>query len=170
MQTTDEWRAYATVKLVGWEALIDTRRTWRMRLGDVWCSFAHDSPMWPIHGQYECRLCGRRYSVPWAKRSEIHEHAGVLAVVDSMQSRSAFRQAKRPEISRSFAPRTITQIGRWLREPTAMTVSFDKPSLRDSTRETLRRVRVEKRPGNSQSDGSAGTNSQEDVSQAEACA
>jgi hypothetical protein len=26
----------------------------------------HDSPMWPIHGEYECRTCGRRYPVLWA--------------------------------------------------------------------------------------------------------
>lgn len=31
-----------------------------------WCSLAHDAPMWPIHGQYECRVCGRRFDVPWA--------------------------------------------------------------------------------------------------------
>jgi hypothetical protein len=22
--------------------------------------------MWPIHGHYECRTCGRQYPVPWA--------------------------------------------------------------------------------------------------------
>jgi len=34
--------------------------------GALWCDFMHDAPMWPIHGEYECRICGRRYSVPWA--------------------------------------------------------------------------------------------------------
>jgi hypothetical protein len=34
--------------------------------GTLWCEFMHDSPMWPIHGDYECRICGRRYPVPWA--------------------------------------------------------------------------------------------------------
>src|ERR1700726_3514311 len=38
--------------------------TWKF--GTLWCDFMHDAPMWPIHGEYECRVCGRRYSVPWA--------------------------------------------------------------------------------------------------------
>jgi hypothetical protein len=37
------------------------------KMGMLWCSLVHDSPMWPIHGQYECRLCGRRHRVPWAE-------------------------------------------------------------------------------------------------------
>jgi hypothetical protein len=36
------------------------------KLGTLWCALMHDSPMWPIHGQYQCRICGRRYAVPWA--------------------------------------------------------------------------------------------------------
>jgi len=35
------------------------------RFGSLWCGVAHDSPMWPIHGRYQCRVCGRFYSVPW---------------------------------------------------------------------------------------------------------
>jgi hypothetical protein len=38
------------------------------RLGVLWCSLLHDSPKWPIHGQYECSACGRRYRVPWAEQ------------------------------------------------------------------------------------------------------
>lgn len=30
-------------------------------LGALWCSLAHDSVMWPVHGHYECRACGRQY-------------------------------------------------------------------------------------------------------------
>src|SRR5271165_3475554 len=37
------------------------------RLGDFWCVYMHNSPMWPIHGQYECLTCGRRQPVPWAQ-------------------------------------------------------------------------------------------------------
>jgi hypothetical protein len=37
------------------------------RFGTLWCDFTHDSPMWPIRGEYECRTCGRRYPVPWAE-------------------------------------------------------------------------------------------------------
>lgn len=36
------------------------------RLGEMWCDLMHDAPMWPIHGQYECRTCGRRHRVGWA--------------------------------------------------------------------------------------------------------
>ena len=37
------------------------------RLGDVWCSLMHEQPMWPIHGRYECRICGRQHQVAWAE-------------------------------------------------------------------------------------------------------
>jgi hypothetical protein len=35
------------------------------KLGDLWCIVMHTSPMWPIHGQYECGVCGRHFPVPW---------------------------------------------------------------------------------------------------------
>jgi hypothetical protein len=35
------------------------RSTWD--LGTIWCGLMHDSVMWPIHGQYQCRTCGRSY-------------------------------------------------------------------------------------------------------------
>jgi hypothetical protein len=35
-------------------------------LGNRWCDLMHDSPTWPIHGQYRCSTCGRRHPVPWA--------------------------------------------------------------------------------------------------------
>jgi len=36
------------------------------KLGALWCAVMHDSTMWPIHSQYQCRTCGRRHPVPWA--------------------------------------------------------------------------------------------------------
>ncbi len=30
-------------------------------VGKWWCGLTHDSPMWPVHGHYECGACGRRY-------------------------------------------------------------------------------------------------------------
>lgn len=36
-------------------------------LAKVWCSLVHDSPMWPMHGRYECRVCGREYPVEWSE-------------------------------------------------------------------------------------------------------
>jgi hypothetical protein len=44
----------------------DTRQDFSGQLGAMWCGFMHDSPMWPIHGQYQCRTCGRHYLVQWA--------------------------------------------------------------------------------------------------------
>jgi hypothetical protein len=31
------------------------------RIDTVWCGLMHESIMWPVHGHYECRTCGRRY-------------------------------------------------------------------------------------------------------------
>ncbi len=45
-----------------WRAL-DRKNT----IGGLWCSLMHDSPRWPVHGHYECRICGRQYRVPWAE-------------------------------------------------------------------------------------------------------
>jgi hypothetical protein len=33
-----------------------------------WCHVMHPAPRWPIHGQYECPTCLRRYPVPWANQ------------------------------------------------------------------------------------------------------
>src|SRR5258708_33002165 len=40
------------------------RAAWQF--GTLWCELMHDSPMGPMHSEYECRICGRRYAVPWA--------------------------------------------------------------------------------------------------------
>jgi hypothetical protein len=34
-------------------------------IADLWCRLMHTAPMWPSHGQYECRTCGRRRRVCW---------------------------------------------------------------------------------------------------------
>jgi len=34
-------------------------------LAEIWCRTMHGSPMWPSHGHYECRTCGREYPVAW---------------------------------------------------------------------------------------------------------
>ena len=31
------------------------------RIGAIWCKLTHQSLMWPAHGHYQCRRCGRRY-------------------------------------------------------------------------------------------------------------
>jgi hypothetical protein len=35
------------------------------RIADIWCRLMHRAPMWPSHGHYECRTCGRRHAVCW---------------------------------------------------------------------------------------------------------
>jgi hypothetical protein len=37
------------------------------KLGQLWCSFAHDQMMWPINGKYQCRRCLRYHEIRWAK-------------------------------------------------------------------------------------------------------
>jgi hypothetical protein len=44
---------------------------WVNVLGTLWCRYFHTSVMWPIHGEYECRSCGRRHSVPWDARDKM---------------------------------------------------------------------------------------------------
>jgi hypothetical protein len=53
------------------------------RLSELWCDFMHDSPMWPIHGHYQCRTCGRLYRVPW---TESHEEPRQASVPPLMQA------------------------------------------------------------------------------------
>lgn len=36
-------------------------RDMQSNLGRLWCALMHESVMWPVHGEYECRTCGRRY-------------------------------------------------------------------------------------------------------------
>src|SRR5438445_7765447 len=49
------------------------------KFGTFWCDFMHDALMWPIHGEYECRICGRRYLVPWAGDTLLPAPAKLIA-------------------------------------------------------------------------------------------
>jgi len=53
------------------------------RIADLWCRVMHREPMWPTHGQYECRTCGRRHRVCWEQPAP----AGPRAVVTATESR-----------------------------------------------------------------------------------
>ncbi len=35
------------------------------RISELWCGLMHDAAMWPIHGRYQCRTCGRLCPVEW---------------------------------------------------------------------------------------------------------
>jgi hypothetical protein len=50
-------------------AYTDVRDKLMEKLAAFWCSIAHDSPMWPIHGRYVCRVCGREYPVEWSEEA-----------------------------------------------------------------------------------------------------
>jgi hypothetical protein len=62
----------------------ERRGRWRMKPGDVWCRIAHAAPMWPMHAQYECRICGRRFPVPWAERNEAHARGGPPVLIQAL--------------------------------------------------------------------------------------
>jgi hypothetical protein len=35
-------------------------------ISEFWCMQVHSAPMWPVHGQYQCRVCHRVRAVAWA--------------------------------------------------------------------------------------------------------
>jgi hypothetical protein len=79
----------------------------RSDLGTVWCSLVHDSPMWPVHGEYECRICGRHYpafrettAVARLKRGAQHAALPLLLV---LAAASAARPARAAELAMSSA-------------------------------------------------------------------
>lgn len=52
-------------------------------IGAAWCSRMHDSPRWPIHGRYECGVCGRRFRVPWGEAKSAAAAAVLQRVIVS---------------------------------------------------------------------------------------
>lgn len=48
------------------------------RLGQLWCTVAHDAVMWPMHGYYRCGVCLRLHPVPW--ENEISHRAAPMAI------------------------------------------------------------------------------------------
>jgi hypothetical protein len=55
----------------------------RRYIAELWCKMWHQSPMWPSHGHYQCRTCGREYPVPWesgrGKTTSQHKNEILLA-------------------------------------------------------------------------------------------
>jgi len=70
-----------------------------VRIADLWCRLVHAEPMWPSHGQYECRRCGRRYPVCWQEPSAAT--SGVPALSRETQGPRSLVVATGPGIQRS---------------------------------------------------------------------
>jgi hypothetical protein len=47
------------------------------RFSQLWCEIAHNAPMWPMHGRYECRTCGRQHKVEWAGQA-VQQKSGAV--------------------------------------------------------------------------------------------
>jgi len=57
------------------------------RPSEPWCKVMHESPMWPIHGHYQCRACRRIYRVPWTQIHESPKHASPQAFKQVLEGR-----------------------------------------------------------------------------------
>jgi hypothetical protein len=57
------------------------------RIADFWCKLMHTEPMWPSHGQYQCRTCGRWHRVCWEEPSPAA--SGMLVVLRGTRPQSA---------------------------------------------------------------------------------
>ncbi len=45
-------------------------------IGSSWCQLMHPDPMWPVKGEYQCRVCLRKFPVSWEREEEEdHQHA-----------------------------------------------------------------------------------------------
>ena len=75
------------------------------RIADFWCKLMHTEPMWPSHGQYQCRKCGRRHRVGWEEpllpaprylvlESEVRDQSALVTATESgsIVSRNGFRE------------------------------------------------------------------------------
>ncbi len=54
-------------------------------IGRAWCRAMHDRPMWPIHGEYECSTCLRRYRVPWDSDEPVQESTPIHRVSKNLK-------------------------------------------------------------------------------------
>jgi len=60
----------------------------RCTFGTIWCQLKHDSLMWPVHGHYQCRTCGRHYPAfaepqmaNWTKRAALKAAVQLLLAI-----------------------------------------------------------------------------------------
>jgi hypothetical protein len=54
--------------------MFDKLRISMERLGVWWCRLQHGSLFWPMHGEYRCASCYRRYRVAWDAPASVLGH------------------------------------------------------------------------------------------------
>jgi hypothetical protein len=80
------------------DRLFTAWQTTAWKAGRSWCTLMHDSPMWPIHGQYQCGACHRRYPVPWAGEFVPPPPTNLVAPRHRMHAAPSFRSALLPRV------------------------------------------------------------------------
>ena len=40
-------------------------------IGASWCKLMHPEPMWPVRGEYQCRVCQRKFRVAWEEPAQV---------------------------------------------------------------------------------------------------
>ena len=129
------------------------------KLGTLWCDLMHSSPTWPIHGQYQCRTCGRLYPVPWAG-NRLQAHAPSfrslllpLAIMLAILPASTVRAADGPivdstaQAAMAFARYSagLEQASRWSQETIEIDASIAKLGKQGRLR-AIRRLLPSGRP------------------------
>jgi hypothetical protein len=116
-------------------------------LGAIWCGLMHESVMWPIHGQYQCRTCGRRYAAlvdeahaAPAKRPLFRPALPLLAAVLAAALAHPLDAAQNPEAAVALAQYfSGSSTARWTDE--TMEIDAALPKLGKTGRlEAVRRV------------------------------
>jgi len=55
-----------------------------------WCRTMHADITWPRRGQYQCRTCGRHFTVPWVEQEQLNAAPPALHVAPAFgQARTA---------------------------------------------------------------------------------
>jgi hypothetical protein len=85
--------------------ILDGEVAWKStarKLGNRWCDLMHDSPTWPIHGQYQCSTYGRHHLVPWATDNTMR---AAVPLIPAEAART--RQPRVPSFGSASVPRVI---------------------------------------------------------------
>jgi len=103
-------------------------RQFGSRIGTIWCNVTHESLMWPVHGHYKCRTCGRRYPafteapmVNWTKRTAFKPAVPLLLAL----ALATFAQpAHATDVVKGHSPAEVRSFDRWRRGSIAALEQF----------------------------------------------